>query len=136
MELEEIEGYTKRLKLLARYDKAEPKIAFYANLEQKKASKDIIGQLAEHSEGPIYTNKNELMDITTNFYKNLYTPNRVNSRTQDKLLKLIKNKLTKEQRETLDPRLQDEEIERAVFSYHIFAFFHKTLCLQDIKSEK
>ena len=115
MELEEIEGYTKRLKLLAPYDKAEPKIAFYADLEQKKASKDIIGQLAEHSEGPIYTNKNKLMDITTNFYKNLYTPNRVNSRTQDKLLKLIKNKLTKEQRETLDARLQDEEIEKAVF---------------------
>ena len=104
MELEEIQGYTKRLKLLAPYDKAEPKIAFYADLEQKKASKDIIGQLAEHSEGTIHTDKNKLMDITTNFYKNLYTPNRVNTRTQDKLLKLIKNKFTKEQRETLDAR--------------------------------
>ena len=37
MELEEIEGYTKRLKLLAPYDKAEPKIAFYADLEQEKS---------------------------------------------------------------------------------------------------
>ena len=50
MKHEEIQGYTKRLKLLAPYEKAEPKIAFYADLEQKKASKDIIGQLAEHSE--------------------------------------------------------------------------------------
>ena len=36
IEFDEIEGYTKRLKLLAPYDKAEPKIAFYADLERKK----------------------------------------------------------------------------------------------------
>ena len=118
IELEEIEGYTKRLKLLAPYDKAEPKIAFYADLEQKKATKDIIGQLAEHTEGPIYTTKNKLMDITTDFYKKLYTPSRVDSQTQEKLLKLIKTKITKEHRQTLDAPLQDNEIEKAVFQLH------------------
>ena len=114
-EYEEIEGYTRRLKLLAPYDKAEPKIAFYANLEQKKVSKDIIAQLAEHKEGQIHTSKEDLIDITTRFYKNLYTPSKVCTSKQERLLKLIKNKISKEQRDTLDAQLKDEEIEKAVF---------------------
>ena len=55
LELDEIEGYTKRLKLLAPYDKAEPKIAFQADMERKKASKDVIGQLAETKDGQVFT---------------------------------------------------------------------------------
>ena len=115
LELEEIEGYTKRLKLLAPYDKAEPKIAFYADLERKKASKDVIGQLAENADGQVYTTKSKIMEITTNFYKNLYTPNKVSPTTQEKLLKLIDKKISTEQKRTLDARLTDDEIEKAVF---------------------
>ena len=115
LEFDEIEGYTKRLKLLAPYDKAEPGIAFYADMERKKASKDAIGQLAEHKDGPVYTSKNKITEITTNFYKNLYTPSKVDSTTQEKLLKLINKKFSKEQRAILDARLEDEEVEDAVY---------------------
>ena len=118
IEMDEIEGYTKRLKLLAPYDKAEPKIAFYADLERKKAAKDVIGQLAEHKEGHIHTTKNKLMDITANFYKKLYTPTSVNTQTQERLLRLITRKISREQKEALDARLLDEEIEKAVFQLH------------------
>ena len=115
LELEEIEGYTKRLKLLAPYDKAEPKIAFYADMERKKASKDVIGQLGEVRDGPVYTARTKIMEITTDFYKKLYTPDKVNSATQEKLLKLINKKFSKEQKAILDARLKDEEVEDAVY---------------------
>ena len=77
-------------------------------------SKDVIGQLAENTEGQIYTTKNDIMEITTNFYKKLYTPNKVNSTTQDKLLRLINKKVSKEEKDNLDARLEDKEIEKAV----------------------
>ena len=115
LELEEIEGYTKRLKLLAPYDKAEPKIAFYADMERKKASKDVIGQLGEVRDGPVYTARTKIMEITTDFYEKLYTPDKVNSATQEKLLKLINKKFSKEQKAILDARLKDEEVEDAVY---------------------
>ena len=115
LEFDEIEGYTKRLKLLAPYDKAEPGIAFYADMERKKASKEVIGQLAENKDGPVYTTKTKITEITTNFYKNLYTPSKVDSTTQEKLLKLINKKFSKEQRAILDARLEDEEVEDAVY---------------------
>ena len=64
-------------------------------MERKKASKDVIGQLAENKDGPVYTTKNKITEITTNFYKNLYTPTKTNSTTQEKLLKFINKKISK-----------------------------------------
>ena len=55
------------------------------------------------------------MEITTNFYKNLYTPNKVNPTAQDKLLKLINKKISNKQKAILDAQLVDEEVEKAVY---------------------
>ena len=115
LQLQEIEGYKKRLRLLAPYEQAEPDIAFYAKLQKKKISNDTIGQLAKSKEGEIFTDKKKLMEISTDFYKSLYTPNKVNTATQDKLLKNIKKKISYKQRCTLNARLSDEELRTAAF---------------------
>ena len=111
----EIEGYQKRLKYLSSYEKAEPDIAFYAKLENRKGAKDTISQLAENENSEIYTNKDDIMRIATKYYQNLYTPNKINVNTQDKLLKNIKNKINLEQKEMLDALITLEEIRTAIF---------------------
>ena len=42
------------------------------------------------------------MRIATKYYQNLYTPNKINTTTQDRLLKNIKQKITEQQKERLD----------------------------------
>ena len=111
----EIEGYIRRIKYMPSHEKNEPDIAFYAKLEDKKIANDIIGQLAEDENSKIYTDKENIIKIATNFYKDLYTPNTVNTKTQDKLLKNIKTKLSDEQKDKLDAIITEEEIKTALF---------------------
>ena len=56
------------------------------------------------------------MRISTDFYKKLYSSERVNEKTQEKLLKNVKNKLTKEKRTELDKPFSEEEIEKAIYN--------------------
>ena len=56
-----------------------------------------------------------MIEIATNFYTNLYTPNKVNTKTQDKLLKNVKTKLTTDQKDQLDALITEEEIKTAIF---------------------
>ena len=96
IEDKEIEGYIRRVKFLAPYDKTEADIAFYSKLENQKRANDRMNQLAEKKEGKIYTdNKNILQSFTTKFYKDLYTPDKVNEKVQNKLLSNVKTKLSK-----------------------------------------
>ena len=115
LELDEIEGYRKRLRLLAPYEKAEPDISFYAKLQKKKISSDTIGQLAPCKDGEIYSSKDKLLEISTNFYKNLYTPNKVDINTQNKLLKKIKKRISHGNTQDLNAQLTDEELFKAAF---------------------
>ena len=111
----EIEGYQRRVKFLSSYEKAEPDIAFYSKLESKKGANDSITQLAEDEHSKICTDKDDIMRIATKYYKNLYTPNKVNTNTQDRLLKNIKNKISQEQKQKLDAPITLEEIKTAIF---------------------
>ena len=113
LELDEIEGYKKRLRLLAPYDKAEPNIAFYAKSQKKKIASDTIGQLAEHEDGPVYTSREKLMHISTKFYKKLYTPNVVNTNTQNKLLRKINKQISHKDMHALNADLTDDELLKA-----------------------
>ena len=115
LELEEIEGYKKRNRLLAPYDKAEPDIAFYAKFQKKKIASDTIGQLKERKDGPTFTSHEKLIEISTNFYKNLYTPNKVDINTQNKLLRKINRLVSHKDRSTLNANLTDEELFKAAF---------------------
>ena len=111
----EIEGYRRRIKYLASYEKGEPDIAFYSKLEERQANKDQIGQLAENKNSNIYTDNENIIKISTKFYTDLYTPNKLNTKTQDRLLKNIKKKITKEQKDKLDAPITEDEIRTAVF---------------------
>ena len=113
-EMGEIEGYKRRNRFLAAYEKAEPDIQFYAKQEAKKISNDILGQLSEEKDGEIYTDRKKIMEISTSFYEKLYTPNTVNTTTQDKLLKNINKKIPLEGKRNLDLPITLEELKNAV----------------------
>ena len=114
IEEKEIEGYIRRTKFTAPYERAECDTAFYSKLEGQKRANDRINQLAEKKEGKIYTDKENLMRITTDFYKNLYTSEKVQKESQEKLLKNVKNKLSKEDKTTLDKAFTEEEVMNAI----------------------
>ena len=57
IEEKEIEGYIRRVKYLAPYEKYECDISFYSKLEGQKKANDRINQIPEHKDGEIYTGK-------------------------------------------------------------------------------
>ena len=79
-----IEGYRHRNRGLPRYEQREPDIEFYAKLEKRSAQRTVIGEL-RHKDGTVYSEQH-LLDITTDFYTELYTPNSVDESVQEKLL--------------------------------------------------
>ena len=89
IEKKEIQGYIRRVKFLAPYEKSENDIAFYSKLENQKRANDRINQLAETTGGEIYTDNENIMRIATKFYRDLYTPDRVNEKIQEKLLRNV-----------------------------------------------
>ena len=69
IEDKEIEGYIRRIKFLAPYEKSETDIAFYSKMENKKRSKDRIHQLAEEKDGKMHNDNENIIKIATKFYK-------------------------------------------------------------------
>ena len=63
----------------------------------------------------IYTDKENKMKIATNFYTKLYTPNRVDTKTQDKLLRKIRKKINEEEKDKLDAPITIDELKTALF---------------------
>ena len=115
MEEEEIEGYKMRIKFLPSFEKDEPDIAFFSKIEDKKKAKDMITQLAEERNTSIYTDNENIMRISTKFYKQLYTSDKVNEEKQDKLLSNIKTKINLRQKQILDALIELEELRVAIF---------------------
>ena len=74
IEDKEIDGYIKRLKFLAPYERAETDISFYSKLEGRKKASDRISQLAEEKEGKIFTDqqniKNKILHKSLQLRKN------------------------------------------------------------------
>ena len=75
---------------------------------------DCIYQLAIDKHGYIYTDNENIIRIATNFYKNLYTSEKVNEKVQRNLLRNIKTKLSKEQKSNLDKPITREEVFDAI----------------------
>ena len=88
--------------------------SFYSKLEGQKRANDRINQLAEKKDGDIFTDQKNIMRISTQFYKNLYTTQKLNTKTQGKLLSNIKTKLSKEKQTSLDKPITEREIEKAI----------------------
>ena len=114
IEDKEIEGYIRRVKFLAPYEKTECDISFYSKLEGQKRANDRISQLAERKDGEIFTDQENIMRISTEFYQKLYKTEKVNERIQEKLLRNVKTKLSKEKKIDLDKPFTDKEIEKAI----------------------
>ena len=114
IEDKEIEGYIRRIRFLVPYEKAEPDIAFFSKVEGQKRANDRINQLAEKEDGQIFTDNENIMRISTNFYKDLYATDNVNEKAQEKLLRNVKTKLSKEAKSDLDKPFTAEEVFKAI----------------------
>ena len=74
--------------------------------------------LLGHQEYMLYTHgktHENIMKISTNFYSSLYTPNKVKTKTQEKLLSNIKKRISSEQKQKLDASINLDELFAAVF---------------------
>ena len=74
------------------------------------------GALREGTDGQIFTDKENIMRISTKFYKDLYTTDKVNEKIQDNLLKNVKTKLSKEAKNNLESPFTTEEVFKAIQS--------------------
>ena len=115
LEQNEIEGYKMRVKNLPTFHKNEPDIAFFAKVESRSRSNAAITQLSSEKGGKIYTDNKNIINIAKDFYTKLFTPNKVNEATQDRLLRNIKSQVSEEQRKELDSVIIDKEARSAVF---------------------
>ena len=115
LEHTEIEGYKTRIRHFPSFLKDEPDIAFYAKVEGKSKSNAAITQLAEGKSSKIYTDNSNIIGIAERFYTRLFTPNKINEATQNRLLRNIKNFVDEEKRKELDSIINDKEARRAVF---------------------
>ena len=63
IEQKEIEGYIRRTKFMAPYEKTECDISFYSKLENQKRASDRMNQLAEKKDGKIFTDQENIMRV-------------------------------------------------------------------------
>ena len=118
MEFKEIESYKTRIKGLPTYEQKEPDIQFYAELEKSRKQKSLIPSLLD-KDGLEHSDKNSLLQIVKAFYSTLYSPSKVNSTTQTKLLRNIKKKISAAHKVILDAPITKEEIRKAVKAMNI-----------------
>ena len=109
----DVEGFKVRIKGLPKYEQKEPDIQFYANLQRKTAQKLYISELKD-KDGTIYTETDDLLRLTTDYYTKLYTPTKLNTTKQDRLLKNIKKTLSPQSRNNLEAPITLEELTQAV----------------------
>ena len=114
IELQEIEGYKRRVKYASTYEDAEHEISFYAKMEAKQAAKNTIPELAEAENAQTFSNTDSILKIVTDFYKDLYSKKKTYRSSQKQVLSLIKNKLTEEQKVRLDAVITLEELQHAL----------------------
>ena len=104
-----------RIKHLPYFHKDEPDIAFFAKVEGKSKSNAAITQLAEGKASKIHTDNANIMGIAERFYNKLFTPNRINEVTQNRLLRNITSFVNADQKRELDNVLNEKEVRTAVF---------------------
>ena len=115
LEDKEIEGYRIRTRNIPTFEKSEPNISFFSRLEKRFIKQTRISRLKEE-EGNLATKTQDLLRITSEFYKKLYTASETNSSSQKALLKNIKKTLSQTHKDLLDSPITLEELEKAVKS--------------------
>ena len=115
LEDDEIEGYRVRTRRLPNYEQSEPDISFYAKLEKRSFKKNGIATLKDEN-GENVNKPCDLLRVTANFYKKLFTKDKTDASKQKALLKNIKSTFTPSQRDSLDAPITLDELEKAVKS--------------------
>ena len=80
-----------------------------------KLSSSAITQLAKGINDQIYTDNANIMNISKDFYTKLFTPSNTNGQKQDRLLRNITNKISKERKKELNKRITKKGVRLAVF---------------------
>ena len=108
-----IDGYRTRIRAHPRFEAGEPNVAFFADLEKKRANKKIVSELRDGS-GKIVHTTDGLKQLATEYYTDLFSVKRTDRVATEALLGNIKDTLSPSQREFLDALLTHEELEKAV----------------------
>ena len=112
---EEIHGHQIRTKAQPKYELNEPDISTYSKFEKRYQASRVIRQLANEN-GEIHTENITLLDITENYYTELFTSSRTDTPKQKKLLQNITKKLSNTNRIKLDAPLTLDELGKAVMA--------------------
>ena len=83
-------------------------IAWYAKLGKRWTQNTVIGELKDR-DGTIYSDKDNLLRITTNFYKDLYRASSVNLTNQNTLLQKVDKGNNKDQQLMLGAEFTEKE---------------------------
>ena len=116
LEEKETEGHRIRSRNVPKYEHSDPNVSFYAKLEKRAIKKSIIISLKEDEKGPEMKKPQELLQLVSKFYQNLYSLSKTSAKHQQSLLKNISKKFTLAQKELLDAPITQEELEKAVSS--------------------
>ena len=111
---QEIQGHVIRTRGQPRYEINEPNIDFFSKLEKRFQNKNVICQLQD-TDGTMKSETDDLIRITHDYYKKLYTPTRTNQIKQQQLLRNVKKTISASDRRKLDAPLDPKEMENAVF---------------------
>lgn len=111
-EKEKIEGLKLRSKL-PKHDFGEPKISYLSRLEKISGEKNTIYSLRDEN-NCLKEGTQNMLEIVHQFYKKLYTKEYEDVREQEKFLRGVTTKLSRENQEFMDRPLGEEEIYQAL----------------------
>ena len=115
LEEQETEGHRIRTRYLPKYEHSDPNVSFYAKLEKRTIQKNVIMCLKDEN-GCEVNKSNDLMNVVSKFYTNLYSATKTCKKTQKSLLKNITRTFSSVQKDFLDAPITHEELEKAVSS--------------------
>ena len=110
---QQVEGHITRIKTQPRFEYGEPNIAFFADLEMKSSKKKTISHLMD-SNGRVQDDTESLKNIAVDFYTKLFSVKETDRSTSQRLLRNIKQKISADQKHTMDKVITREELSMAI----------------------
>ena len=110
---DQISGYQTRIKAQPKFEPGEPNISFFANMEKKTGNRKNITELQDIN-GELQYETVALKEIAVDYYKELFSEKKTDTTATQKLLQNVKNKISLEQRASLDEGITLEELEKTV----------------------
>ena len=95
-------------------EQGETSSRYFCSLEKKRAAEKSMRSVQLVKDGEIYTETDDMVKQTRNFYTDLYTEEGVEEEAQETLLDKIKVKLTKEEAEICEGAVTYDEVTSAL----------------------